>query len=70
MKIFERITFPSSAIYNISPEIGAKTTGCADVSVCKTEVKITYVDVSDFTYEEAEIVIESCKQTLKSKQVV
>lgn len=71
MKIFERITFPSSAIYNINPQIGAKTTGCADVSTCKTEVKIIYVDTKDLTYEQAETVINECKQqALKSMQGV
>lgn len=37
MKLFERITWPESATYNITPNSGAKSAGSAEIEVIKKE---------------------------------
>lgn len=65
MKIFQRITFPTSAIYNVQTEIGAKIIGSADVEVLESPIKLVCVDASDLTVDEALAVIEDYKNSVK-----
>lgn len=65
MKIFQRITFPTSAIYNVQTEVGAKTTGSADVEVLESPVRLIKLDASDLTVDEALASIEDHKNALK-----
>lgn len=37
MKLFERITFPTAAVYNIQTKIEAKIKGNADVNLIRNE---------------------------------
>lgn len=52
MKLFERITWPESATYNITPTSGAKSAGSAEIEVIKRDeldepVRIAHRPVDD-----------------------
>lgn len=49
MKIFERITFPSSAVYNIQTEIKIKVTASATVELIKAPAN-QHIDHNSLDY--------------------
>ncbi len=51
MKIFERVTFPTAAIYNVKPEIGVKMEGGAQVEIVKNETCSKQCGTGDCCHE-------------------
>jgi|694.fasta_scaffold23901_4 hypothetical protein len=66
MKIFERITFPTSAIYNIQAKNGCKIVGEAKIDLQHAN-NIVYIDVSKMTIAEAEKSIDDVIKNLQNK---
>ena len=67
MGIFERMTFPASAIYNIKTDVVVELKGSADVEVVK-ETTVHYVDVSDMNFEQAKNTIDKLKFKIKTNR--
>lgn len=67
MGIFDRMTFPASAIYNIKTDVVVELDGVADVEVVKSNTNVVKIDVSNMTFNEAEKCVTDVKNCLKEE---